>query len=116
MAKWIGVDLDGTLAEESRDNFHPYRIGKPIPKMLQFTKELIAAGETVKIFTARVSVTKEDHKQKIITAIQDWLEIWGLPRLEVTNIKSQGLKVLFDDRAYHVIPNTGLIVFPEKKE
>jgi hypothetical protein len=44
------------------------------------------------------------------------LEIWGLPRLEVTNIKSQGLKVLFDDRAYHVIPNTGLIVFPEKKE
>lgn len=43
---WIGVDLDGTLAE-----YHGWddgRIGAPIPKMVQRVKQWLAEGKEVR--------------------------------------------------------------------
>lgn len=50
---YIGVDLDGTLAE-----YHGWgddSIGAPVPKMLARVKKWLAEGQEVRIVTARVS-------------------------------------------------------------
>ncbi|MGD0238350.1 MAG: hypothetical protein ABSC55_27925 [Syntrophorhabdales bacterium] len=51
---WIGVDLDGTLAE-----YHGWigihHIGKAITPMVERVKRWIGEGKKVKIFTARAS-------------------------------------------------------------
>ena len=65
---WIGVDLDGCLAQwGTKDAVTDYIhydvlvIGAPIPKMVERVKALIAAGEDVRIFTARIGpVTTEE--------------------------------------------------------
>ena len=48
MSGWIGVDLDGTLAE-----YHEWvgihHIGKPIPLMLERVKKWLAQGKDAKI-------------------------------------------------------------------
>lgn len=108
---WIGVDLDRTLAvfppPEGWNG--PTHIGEPIQPMVNFVKALIAEGRTVKIFTARLT---EDGRNldEIRTAIQDWLEKAGLPRLEVTNAKDNGCEALFDDIAISVVPNKGQLL------
>ena len=52
MRGWIGVDLDGTLAE-----YHGWNgsIGKPIAPMVDRVKRWLAEGVEVRIMTARVS-------------------------------------------------------------
>lgn len=98
---WIGVDLDGTLAHY--DGWKgPDHIGAPIPAMLEFVKSLIAAGEEIKIFTARACIPEQ------IPPVQDYLESIGLPRLEVTNLKDFRMKRLYDDRCVQVVMNTGM--------
>lgn len=103
---WIGVDLDGTLAE-----YHGWRgaghIGDPIPAMMARVRKWIAAGVTVKIFTARATLPEQ------IPPVQAWLEQHGLPPLEVTNVKDFGMVELWDDRCIQVRPNTGEPVAPE---
>lgn len=105
MSGWIGVDLDGTLAyyDSWKGIEH---IDDPIPEMLIRVKEWLSRGKTVKIFTARVSVP-EPTKSEVIGYIQDWCQEYGLPRLEVTNVKDFGMIELWDDRAVGVVPNTG---------
>jgi hypothetical protein len=97
---WIGVDFDGTLSE-----YHGYigakRFGPPVPAMLERVKAWLADGVTVKIMTARAADSDEAK------AVQDWCEIYGLPRLEVTDRKDYGMVELWDDRAVQVIVNTG---------
>jgi hypothetical protein len=67
---WIGVDLDGTLAE-----YHgwvgPEYIGPPIPAMLDRVKLWLEEGRTVKIFTARCSVPEQ------LAPVAEWLERHG---------------------------------------
>lgn len=104
MDKWTGVDLDGTLAHYSGWKGINH-IGKPIPKMVNRVKALIADGKTVKIFTARVA---EGELAK--GPIRKWLKENGLPDLEITNVKDFGMEELYDDRAIQVKPNTGEIV------
>ncbi|MAI47365.1 MAG: hypothetical protein CBC34_015485 [Hyphomicrobiaceae bacterium TMED74] len=102
---WIGVDLDGTLAHY--DHWRgAHHIGEPIFPMLERVKSWLAAGKTVKIFTARMT---EPHCDGIDVRqhIQDWCERHGLPRLEVTNVKDYWMVELWDDRAVQVIMNTG---------
>ena len=99
---WIGIDLDGTLARYSTWKGNK-SIGEPIQPMLDFAQELIAEGENVKIFTARA-----DNPDSVV-AIKSWLVKNGLPDLEVTNIKDHGMKALYDDRAFHVKRNAGLV-------
>lgn len=99
-APWIGVDLDGTLAEYNgwRGLDH---IGKPIPLMRERIEAWLDAGYGVKIFTARASVPGGD------APVRKWLAQHGLPPLEVTNQKDFQMIELWDDRAVQVVSNSG---------
>jgi hypothetical protein len=101
---WIGVDLDGTLAQDL-GNKHENRglgeIGSPIRPMLNRVKHWIAEGRTVKIFTARASSPRQ------VVMIKKWLARHGLPALEVTNVKDLRMIELWDDRCVQVMTNLG---------
>lgn len=114
---WIGVDLDGTLAHyDGWVGVH--HIGEPIEPMLVRVKGWLAAGRTVKIFTARVA----GHGMPIIgggvedaiTPIREWCVKHLGQELEVTNVKDFGMVELWDDRAVQVEMNTGIPVAPSK--
>ena len=102
--EWIAIDLDKVLASHAPGSGLS-AIGHPIPKMMARVKRWLREGERVKIFTARAT----DKKQ--IPIIQAWLKEHGLPKLEITNIKDPFMKQLFDDKAFHVRPNRGVIVW-----
>jgi len=97
---WIGVDLDGTLAE-----YYGWvsdgSIGRPVPIMVKRMMSWIKAGRRVKIFTARASSEAQ------VAAVKKWLADNGLPDLEVTNVKDSACRELWDDRAIGVIKNQG---------
>lgn len=112
---WIGVDLDGTLAE-----YHGWvgeeHIGAPVPAMVARVRAWLAAGHEVRIFTARVTqgalnldgtVHSVDGVRKMI---EDWCDQHIGTRLPVTNIKDYGMIELYDDRAVQVEPNTGRLI------
>jgi hypothetical protein len=103
---WIGVDLDGTLAFYSGWQ-GPTHIGPPVPAMLARVKQWIAEGKEVRIFTARVSTPNLMERMAIEMAIEAWCYEVGLPKLQTTCIKDFDMITLYDDRAVHVIPNTG---------
>lgn len=99
MAKWVGIDLDGTLAE-----YHGgmgKRIGQAIPAMLSLAQTLMTAGIEVRIFTARAS----DPNQ--LSAIKGWLKRHGLESCAVTNVKDFDCHLILDDRAARVEWNQG---------
>ena len=98
---WIGVDLDGTLAESHAWQGYDY-IGKPIAREMRRVKRWLKQGKKVKIFTSRVEVGA-----RAIKPIHQWLKKHGLPKLEVTNIKDSGLVEIWDDLAVRVEENTG---------
>jgi len=118
MKGWIGVDLDGTLAEYNGwvSEIH---IGSPIPLMAARVNAWLNQGIDVRIFTARVDggvIAKEMGNEKgelyknifrIESAIQDWTELHFGVRLPVTNKKDYGMIELWDDRAVRIIENTG---------
>lgn len=120
---WIGVDLDGTLAKVV-DGMRATDIGEPIAPMVALVKRLIADGEEVRIFTARVDGGTEAHLagynngheyadvDSIREAIADWCERHIGHRLPVTNVKTCAMKALFDDRAFQVIKNLGYLAAP----
>jgi hypothetical protein len=107
---WIGVDLDGTLAE-----YHGWDglIGKPIPSMIKRVKNYLAQGQDVRIFTARVSGwfgdtdAEYDNAEDQAYLIENWCEEHIGQILPITCIKDRGLIEFWDDRAIQVIPNTG---------
>lgn len=105
----IGVDLDGTLAE-----YHKWEgdhiIGKPIPAMKKKVLDWIDKDETVAIFTARAD------SAHAIECIQVWLKENGFPRLFITNKKLKTFKSFYDDRAYRVEKNKGVIVNQSDKK
>jgi hypothetical protein len=97
---WIGVDLDGTLAE-----YHGYcgpeHIGDPVPLMLARVKTWLSEGKDVRIFTARADDSvSEKH-------IRHWCSVHVGQVLPITRTKDYGMIELWDDRAVQVIPNTG---------
>jgi len=101
---WIGVDLDGTLAE-----YHGWKndgeIGQPIPLMVDRVKNWLKQDQTVKIFTARVSAPS--GKEEIINQIKAWCKQHIGQELDVTNVKDFAMIELWDDRAKQVEKNTG---------
>jgi hypothetical protein len=97
---WIGVDFDGTLARDLGSRYGD-EIGGPIEPMLLRVKQWIANGHTVKIFTARASSPRQ------VAAIKKWLAKYGLPDLEVTNVKDLRMVELWDDRCVQVTTNLG---------
>lgn len=99
---WIGVDLDGTLAQSISWQGYGH-IGEPIPKMVRRIKRWLQQGKRIKIFTSRAEVG-----EKGIIPIKFWLDKHGLPfGLEITNIKDSGMTELWDDLAVRVEANTG---------
>lgn len=103
MSGWIGVDLDGTLAEYGGWK-GPGHIGAPVPKMLARVREWLANDLEVKVFTARVSGPDADEARGHIEA---WLLEHVGCLLPITNVKDYGMVELWDDRAVQVKPNTG---------
>ena len=100
MDKWIGVDLDGTLAHYDKWRGADH-IGKPVMPMVRRIKSWMKQGKTVKIFTARAA--EPSH----IPPVKRWLKDNGLPALEVTNVKDHGMVELWDDRVVRVVKNRG---------
>jgi len=102
---WIGVDLDGTLAE-----YHgwkgPEHIGKAIPKMVDRVKQWLEEGKDVRIMTARVAPGKGDA-EKYRERIEEWVEKTFGRELPVTHEKDREMLELWDDRVVQVVPNTG---------
>lgn len=102
--EWIGVDLDGTLAELDLEKYKqgdPTFIGPPIKAMVELVQKWTAEGKIVKIFTARVAPltsfvlgTRQDEMERII---HQWLNLHLGFDLEVTCIKDCYMTELWDD-------------------
>lgn len=107
MSGWIGVDLDGTLAEYT-GWIGPDHIGAPIPSMVKRVQEWTAQGVQVRIFTARVAGEREGNPvEKTLDLIYRWCFKHIGYVLPVTCVKDFGMIELWDDRCIQVIPNTG---------
>jgi hypothetical protein len=111
--RWIGVDLDGTLAEEVPGRTDPYEIGKPIPEMVERVKGWLAQGLPVRLFTARMaeySVTSQYYRdlERMELALRAYCKEHLGQELECTNQKDGGMEVLWDDRAVSVRRNRGV--------
>ncbi len=98
MSGWIGVDLDGTLAQYDRWRGAEH-VGPPVRRMRLRVVSWLAEGKDVRIFTAR----KEDSYD----AIRRWCRRHLAQELPITNVKDYGCVEFWDDRAVQVEPNTG---------
>lgn len=103
--KWVGFDLDGTLAEYAGWKGLEH-IGKPIKPMVLAIKQLHDAGKKVKIFTARVADSEDRETAK--KHIKAWCEenLGFAP--EITHEKDALMEYCFDDRNIQIIPNAGI--------
>ena len=118
MSGWIGVDLDGTLAEYGGWK-GPGHIGAPIAAMVNRVKRWVSEGREVRIFTARVdgggvalSMGDPNGEQcRDVDNVRAHIEAWCKEHigvvLPITNVKDYGMIALWDDRAVHVKTNTG---------
>lgn len=116
MDGWIGVDLDGTLAEY--DGWHgENHIGKPVPLMVERVKQWLAEGKDVRIFTARAYNPQEIGlfhtiepmtKREAIKVIESWCKEHIGVVLPIVCTKDYGMIELWDDRCVQVIPNSGV--------
>ena len=118
---WVGVDLDGTLAE-----YHEFvsatHIGKPIKPMVDVVKQMLRDNWDVRIFTARVdggrcaelmglpAAKQFKNVEDIKRAIEVWCIINIGVHLPITNVKDFGMVRLYDDRAIGVEMNTGVLL------
>jgi hypothetical protein len=111
---WIGVDLDGTLAEYSGWTGDPFEIGKPVPKMVERVKQWRREGKQVWIMTARVNFeysfgpeADPDYQDKIRHTITKWCIKHLGEGLPLTYKKNHAMIELWDDRCVQVVENTG---------
>lgn len=107
---WIGVDLDGTLAEYQHSEVWDGSVGNPIAGMVERVKAWRAQGVLVKIFTARVAPFFEDDARSVDTQ-RKIVEAWCLEHLgevlPVTATKDYDMILLYDDRAIRIQQNAG---------
>lgn len=106
--EFYAFDLDGTIAytDGIHDDFPA--VGAPIPEMIKKIKEYLALGRNVKIFTARYA--RKDENPSIVPAIEKWCAEHIGQVLDITNIKTPGMKELWDDRAISVKRNGGIAI------
>jgi hypothetical protein len=116
---WIGVDLDGTLAEWN-DQTSSFCIGPPVPAMVDRVKKWIDAGRLVKIVTARVGVNDGVDVAVQREAIRTWLNAHlgraYANQIEITSQKDLGMLALWDDLAVTVEVNSGRPLVPGFEE
>ncbi len=94
MTSWIGVDLDGTLAEY--DGWKGIdHIGPPKEWVREYVLQLLDYGVEVRVMTARVQ-----EGQEAIDAIEGWCNVFLGQILPVTDKKDMDMVALIDDRAY----------------
>lgn len=107
---WIGVDLDGTLAEYLGWQGMGH-IGEPIAPMVKRVKAWLAEGKDVRIFTARVcSGQSQEDIDVFLREYTHWcFRVFGR-QLPVTSEKDWKMIKFWDDRCVSVIPNTGEII------
>ena len=124
---WIGVDLDGTLAQYDEWVHHTH-IGEPIAKMVMRIKSWREIGQEVRIFTARIhplntcvvypAANTEFPAElfgdeaalealEALEAIQAWSLLHLGEVLPVTNVKDYSMIEFWGDRAVRVEKNTG---------
>src|SRR6267154_539270 len=104
---WVGVDFDGTLAENARSMSDPFEIGQPVPLMLGKVLRWLYEGKEVRIVTARVNSENNPHVEKQRIVVDRWIKKYIGQSLPITCKKSHAMIELWDDRAVQVIPNTG---------
>lgn len=113
MDGWIGVDLDGTLAEY--DGWQGIEhIGPPIPAMVERVKRWREEGREVRVFTARVSRGEQAIRARRV--VHQWLWAHLGEALPVTCMKDFGMVELWDDRAVAVELNTGRQLSPSRRD
>ena len=110
---YAAFDLDATLAEYLKEDSGNTPIGHVVIPMYEKIKWYQAHGIKCKLLTARAGFASEVPK------IEAWLQyndqfFPGLAKLEISNVKSHKMLVLYDDRAVQIIPNTGMMVGSEK--
>ncbi len=115
---WVGVDLDGTLAESPAPSI--FAVGEPVPRMVALVHRLLTDGVDVRIFTARVAACGKVSGADLVddgafaaaqtALVKAWCEEHIGRELPVTATKDFAMAMLFDDRAFHVIANTGVVV------
>jgi GNAT superfamily N-acetyltransferase len=101
---WVGVDLDGTLAEE-QDPFDPLTIGRPVPEMVEKVKKALEDGVEVRVFTARLA--DKGLREKIKQAIREYTREHVGRELDSTSEKDPGLREIWDDKARRVRKDEG---------
>jgi hypothetical protein len=106
---WIGIDLDGTLAEY-HGWVHELHIGNPIPAMVERIKSWLAEGKAVKIFTARIAPMNGRDMSEVARAIELWCEEHIGQVLPIVYWKDHNMIELWDDRCVQVQRNTGIPV------
>lgn len=110
---YAAFDLDATLAEYLKEHSGNTPIGQVVAPMYQKILWYLLQGIKCKLFTARAGFLSEVPK------IEAWLQendkqYPGLAELEITNVKSHKMLVLYDDRAVQIMPNTGMMIGSEK--
>ena len=110
---WIGFDLDGCLA--TYDHWRgPEHIGEPIKRSVERARALLAAGQNLKIFTARVcSKQPKDSREVSERVIKEWCLKHLGQELDVTSEKDWCMIEYYDDRAITVEYNTGKILLQD---
>jgi len=103
---WIGVDLDGTLAEY-HGSMDWNEIGAPILPMVERVQKWLKGGKSVKVFTARASAWSEVGFDVVNRPIYEWCQRHIGQELPITCVKDFGMIELWDDRAVGVEHNTG---------
>lgn len=115
---YVGVDLDRTLAYYHDGDWAKYGvgvIGPPIPNAVNQVKYWLGKGINVWIFTARVhpfGIT-EQMQAMVQKKIEDWCLKHIGRVLPVTCSKHPLMEIIWDDRAVHVAPNSGVFTLPE---
>ena len=114
--KWIGVDLDGTLAVNIKGQ-DAMEVGDPIMPMLRRVKQWLKDGEDVRIFTARVAPHTLAYNgfalEDVVSKIEKWCRTFVGKVLPITCIKDLLMKEMWDDRAVAVRHNDGTRVTGE---
>lgn len=106
---YIGIDFDATLAHRKSGDSNRV-LGEPIPQMLERVKSYVNNNIRVKIFTARAAHTGKALVSQLYL-LRNWMHKYGLPELEISNVKCDKLRLLIDDKACRCEKNTGNIIF-----
>lgn len=97
---WIGVDFDGTLAKWS----HGVELGAPVEAMVERVKAWLEQGADVRIFTARAD------SPEYVGPIREWCRKHIGRELIITNVKDYACRAIYDDIAYRVMWNQGVLL------